>query len=80
VWKAPANVALNSVSKPTRTITDADQNALSTDASGKAINAIRTFPGQGVLVSGARTLDANSSDWRYISIRRTMIMIEHPSS
>jgi phage tail sheath protein FI len=44
--------------------------------SGKAINAIRSFVGKGVLVWGARSMDANSQDWRYISVRRTLIMIE----
>jgi phage tail sheath protein FI len=29
-----------------------------------------------VLVWGARTLDGNSLDWRYINVRRTMIMLE----
>ena len=29
-----------------------------------------------MLVWGARTLDGNSQDWRYISIRRTVIFIE----
>ncbi|MCB1937298.1 MAG: phage tail sheath family protein, partial [Nitrosomonas sp.] len=28
------------------------------------------------LVWGARTLDGNSLDWRYINVRRTMIMLE----
>jgi len=28
------------------------------------------------LVWGARTLDGNSQDWRYINVRRTLIMIE----
>ncbi|HEX5793372.1 MAG TPA: phage tail sheath C-terminal domain-containing protein, partial [Rheinheimera sp.] len=43
---------------------------------GKSVNAIRTFIGEGTLVWGARTLDGNSLDWRYISVRRTMIMLE----
>jgi phage tail sheath protein FI len=43
---------------------------------GKAINAIRSFPGRGVLVWGARTLDGNSQDWRYVSVRRTMTFLE----
>ncbi len=29
-----------------------------------------------MLVWGARTLDGNSLDWRYINVRRTMIMLE----
>ena len=44
--------------------------------SGKAINAIRTFPGDGLKVWGARTFDGNSLDWRYINVRRTMIYLE----
>ena len=43
---------------------------------GKSINVIRPFPGIGTLVWGARTLDGNSQDWRYINVRRTLIMIE----
>jgi hypothetical protein len=76
VWKAPANVSLNSVISPTVGISNGDQEDLNVDIQGKAINAIRSFIGEGVLVWGARTLDANSLDWRYISVRRTMIMIE----
>jgi phage tail sheath protein FI len=50
---------------------------LNVDAvTGKSVNAIRPFPGIGTLVWGARTLDGNSQDWRYINVRRTMIMIE----
>lgn len=44
--------------------------------SGKSVNAIRTFTGEGVKVWGARTLDGNSLDWRYIDVRRTMIFLE----
>ena len=44
--------------------------------SGKSINAIRFFNGLGILVWGARTLDGNSQDWRYISVRRTAIFLE----
>lgn len=76
VWKAPANVSLN-VKKPTLTVTTDMQEGLSFDTvAGKSINAIRTFTGMGVLIWGARTLDGNSSDWRYVSVRRTVIMIE----
>jgi phage tail sheath protein FI len=77
VWKAPANVSLNAVVAPTLSLSDNDQNDLNVDAlTGKSINAIRTFRGLGVLVWGGRTLDGNSQDWRYINVRRTMIMIE----
>jgi phage tail sheath protein FI len=77
VWKAPANISLNEVVKPSSNITHDEQENLNVDAiSGKSINAIRTFPGIGTLVWGGRTLDGNSLDWRYINVRRTMIMLE----
>lgn len=77
VWKSPANISLNSVIKPSSNITHDEQENLNVDAiSGKSINAIRTFPGIGTLVWGGRTLDGNSLDWRYINVRRTMIMLE----
>jgi uncharacterized protein len=31
---------------------------------------------KGTLVWGARTMDGNSLDWRYINVRRTMIMLK----
>ena len=76
VWKAPANISINSVSGPTVNISDTDQAELNVTVMGKSINAIRPFVGEGTLVWGARTLDGNSLDWRYINVRRTMIMIE----
>jgi phage tail sheath protein FI len=76
VWKAPANVSLNGVVSPAVNITHDDQEDLNVTTQGKSINAIRSFIGEGVLVWGARTLDGNSLDWRYINVRRTMIMIE----
>ena len=76
VWKAPANVSLNGVISPAVNLSAEDQEDLNVTAQGKSINAIRSFMGEGVLVWGARTLDGNSLDWRYISVRRTMIMLE----
>ena len=76
VWKAPANVSVNYVNKPAIPITDEDQQDLNMPMTGKAINAIRTFPGEGIKVWGARTLDGNSQDWRYINVRRTMTFLE----
>lgn len=76
VWKAPANVSLNSVISPTVNISHDDQEDLNVTPQGKSINAIRPFVGEGTLVWGARTLDGNSLDWRYVNVRRTMIMLE----
>lgn len=76
VWKAPANVSLNGVISPAVNLSAEDQEDLNVTTQGKSVNAIRSFIGEGVLVWGARTLDGNSLDWRYISVRRTMIMLE----
>src|SRR6185312_3999818 len=77
VWHAPANVGIADVDSLPIQLTDAQQGFLNVDAvTGKSVNAIRLFAGLGILVWGARTLDGNSQDWRYISVRRTMIMIE----
>jgi phage tail sheath protein FI len=76
VWKAPANVSLAAVVSPAVNISHDEQQDLNVTTAGKSVNAIRSFIGEGVLVWGARTLDGNSLDWRYINVRRTMIMIE----
>jgi phage tail sheath protein FI len=78
VWQSPANRNINSVIAPMVAINDDDQATLNVDAlAGKSINAIRSFYGRGpAIVWGARTLDGNSQDWKYINVRRTMIMIE----
>jgi len=77
VWKSPANLGLNFVEAPVEKISAKDQEKLNVDPdSGKSINAIRTFTGKGTLVWGARTLDGNSNEWRYISVRRFFNMVE----
>ncbi len=76
VWKAPANVSLSAVVSPAVNISHDEQEDLNVTTQGKSINAIRSFIGEGTLVWGARTLDGNSLDWRYINVRRTMIMLE----
>lgn len=76
VFQSPANVGVGSVIQPAINISNEQQEDLNVPIDGKAVNAIRSFPGRGVLVWGARTLDGNSNDWRYISVRRTVIFIE----
>ncbi|MEX6627286.1 phage tail sheath family protein [Tenacibaculum salmonis] len=76
VWVAPANVGVQSVIAPAIKIDLKAQEDLNMPLDGKSICAIRSFPGRGVLVWGARTLDGNSNDWRYINVRRTLIYIE----
>ncbi|MCA2997705.1 MAG: phage tail sheath family protein [Rhodocyclaceae bacterium] len=77
VWNSPANTSIvGAVSLPIK-LNDTDQQSLNLDpVSGKSVNAIRFFNGQGILIWGARTLDGNSNDWRYLSVRRTMTFIE----
>ncbi|WP_083639061.1 phage tail sheath family protein [Algoriphagus marinus] len=77
VWKAPANISLNSVRSTSFSISNSIQEDLNIHPSGKSINAIREFPGKGVLVWGARTLAGNDNEWRYVPVRRTFNMIEH---
>lgn len=76
VWKAPANIGLNSVIGPTVKITNDIQDGMNVDTSGKSVNAIRSFFGKGTLVWGARTLDGNDNEWRYINVRRFFNMVE----
>lgn len=76
VWQSPANVSLNGIARPAVSISDDDQQDLNVSPQGKSINAIRTFAGRGILVWGGRTLDGNDNQWRYISVRRTTIMVE----
>ena len=77
VWKAPAGVSLAAVIRPAVVIDDKVQEILNTDVvEGKSVNAIRLFAGRGTLVWGARTLAGNDNEWRYISVRRFVIMVE----
>lgn len=77
VWKAPANVSLNSVISPIVAFAASETDALNVDATaGKSINAIRAFSGKGTLVWGARTLAGNDNEWRYVSVRRFFNMVE----
>ena len=76
IWKAPANISLQAVVAPVIQVTTEDQEGLNIDSTGKSINAIRSFPGSGTLVWGARTLDGNSNEWRFIPVRRLFISVE----
>ena len=77
VWHAPANTSIVGVSKLPINLSNSQQAALNVDPlTGKSVNAIRFFNGQGILVWGARTLDGNSQDWRYVPVRRTVTFLE----
>lgn len=76
VWKAPANVSVNGVLKPSELITNDQQDDMNKPSNGKAVNAIRSFTGRGILVWGARTLAGNDNEWRYVPVRRLFIYVE----
>ncbi len=77
VFQSPANIGLGAAVRPYRNISDEIQNGLNVDTrAGKSINCIRSFPGRGMLVWGARTLAGNDREWRYISVVRFFKMVE----
>jgi phage tail sheath protein FI len=57
-------------------MSDAEQGGFNVPTNGQAIDIIRAQPGRGNVVWGARTLDGNSQDYRYIQVRRTLIYVE----
>jgi uncharacterized protein len=71
VHRAPANEELNWVQGTNVNITGDVQGMLNP----LGINCIRTFPGRGIRIYGARTLSSDPS-WRYVNVRRLFIMIE----
>lgn len=77
VWTAPADIVLYEVISPTIGMDEKGQALHIADTfSGKSINVIRQIPNKGPVVIGARTLAGNDNIWRYISMRRTVTMIE----
>ncbi len=76
-WKSPANVPISAGLAPAVKVGDATQ-ALYTDmAKSKiSVNMLRTFPGRGSLVWGARTMTTDGNNWAYINVRRTFDMVE----
>jgi hypothetical protein len=74
VWKAPANVALSRVVKPTQSWL---QSADLFHPDSASFNLIRSFAGRGTRVWGCRTLTADeTSPWLYVQIRRFIGYIE----
>ncbi|MFJ6722427.1 phage tail sheath family protein [Streptomyces sp. NPDC091259] len=65
VHMAPTDVGIREANGLERTLTDAEQGELN-DA---GVNCLRAFPGQGLLVCGARTL-ATDPEWRNLHVRR----------
>ncbi len=71
VHKAPANqIVLGAIDLELQ-ISKGEQDVLNPIG----VNCIRSFPGRGIRVWGARTLSSNGA-WRYINVRRLFIMVE----
>ncbi|WCM25661.1 hypothetical protein NDN01_16650 [Sphingomonas sp. QA11] len=76
VWNAPANFSLNEITAPKVLLTDDQQGGFNAPLNGNAIDVLRAMVNRGTVVWGARTLDGNSLDYRYIQVRRTLNYIE----
>jgi hypothetical protein len=74
VHKAPAGTIdgyLNSVVGIELLVTKGEQELLNPNH----VNVIRSFPGSGIVIWGARTLSADP-EWRYVNVRRLLLFIE----
>ncbi len=71
VHKAPANEVVRACVGLDVQFNKGEQDILNP----KGVNLIRSFPGQGIRVWGARTLSSDPS-WKYINVRRLFIFIE----
>jgi len=75
VWKAPAGLdaGVYGVVGMQYLVGDAEQNRLNP----LGVNCLRNMTGMGPVIWGSRTLASQSdSEWRYVPVRRTAIMIE----
>lgn len=71
VHRAPANFELRGVEALSHPVNDVEHGILN----AQGINAIRTLPGRGIRVHGARTL-SSAAEWRFLNVRRLVLMIE----
>lgn len=72
VHKAPANEVVLGATDLEVNLSRGEQDTLNPIG----VNCIRSFPGRGIRVWGARTLSSDGS-WRYINVRRLFIMVAH---
>ncbi|MDF2881818.1 MAG: Phage tail sheath protein [Clostridiaceae bacterium] len=71
VHKAPANEVVKGCSGLDCQYNKGEQDILNP----KGVNLIRSFPGQGIRVWGARTCSSNGL-WKYVNVRRLFIYLE----
>lgn len=72
VHKAPANTTLRGPLGLTATIGDADQDILNPIG----VNCVRSFPGEGIKVFGARTGWAVKDGFHYVNVRRLVNFVK----
>ncbi len=76
VAHAPANLPIIG-GNPVLGFTQDQLGRLNVDSNnGRSINVIRNLIGRGTHIYGARTMDGNSNEWRYVSVRRFFNMVE----
>ena len=68
--KAPANEIVAGAMSVELNLTKGEQGVLNPIG----VNCIRSFPGRGIRIWGARTLSSDGS-WRYINVRRLFIVV-----
>lgn len=73
VHKAPANEVVRGCVGLDCQFNTGEQDILNP----KGINLIRSFPGQGIRVWGARTASSNAS-WKYVNVRRCLFSSRNP--
>ncbi len=71
VFKAPANEEMQDILDLELVIDNQVQNQLNPEG----VNCLRAFPGRGIRVWGARTLNRDP-DWRYINVRRLFLTVQ----
>nr|MDT0658162.1 phage tail sheath subtilisin-like domain-containing protein [Micromonospora sp. DSM 115978] len=71
VHKAPANEVVRGAVALETQLTRAEQELLNPIG----VNCVRSFPGRGILVWGARTLSSDPA-WRYLNVRRLFNYLE----
>lgn len=71
VHKAPANEVVRGCTGLSVPFNKGEQDILNP----KGVNLIRSFPGQGIRIWGARTASSDPS-WKYVNVRRLFIFLE----
>jgi phage tail sheath protein FI len=72
VWKAPANERVTGIVGLSEQYTKGRQDFLNP----RGINLLRSFPGRGTRIWGARNL-TDDTQWRYVNVRRLFLMLEN---